>query len=119
MVYTASSQALAILEIFIHCQSEDLIRSQFVTIPISIPDDCILTLGNNLPKDWDTYPASISSRMIGDNWVAENASAVLAVPSVVAPLENNFLLNPKHPDFKKIVINEPIPFEFDQRLKAK
>ena len=119
IVYTASSQALAILEIYVHCESEDLIHDQFVTIPISIASDCILALDNSLPEDWNTHPASASTRIIGDNWVAENASVVLAVPSVVAPLERNYLLNPNHPDFKKIIIKEPIPFNFDQRLKEK
>lgn len=119
MVYTASSQALAILEIFVHCESEDLIHNRFITIPLSIPDDCILTLSNDLPKDWHTHPASISTRKIGDKWIADKASAVLSVPSVVAPLEKNYLINPKHPDYKKINIHAPMPFEFDQRLKDK
>jgi len=28
----------------------------------------------------------------------------------------NFLLNPRHPDFKKIKISQPTEYRFDQRL---
>jgi len=28
----------------------------------------------------------------------------------------NFLLNPRHADFGRLVIGRPEPFEFDQRL---
>ena len=40
----------------------------------------------------------------------------LGVPSVLTASEMNFLLNPKHPDFKKIKISQPIDYRFDSRL---
>ena len=53
---------------------------------------------------------------IGDAWVREARSAVLAVPSAITPADTNFLLNPAHPDFARIQIAAPIDFEFDPRL---
>jgi RES domain-containing protein len=44
---------------------------------------------------------------------------VLALPSVIIPSESNFLLNPAHPDFKKISIGKPEPFVFDLRLVSR
>jgi hypothetical protein len=41
---------------------------------------------------------------------------VLRVRSAVIADEFNFLLNPEHPDFKKIVGEQPVPFVFDGRL---
>jgi RES domain-containing protein len=38
------------------------------------------------------------------------------VPSVVIPVEYNYLLNPVHPDFSKFVFGSPEAFEFDPRL---
>jgi len=38
------------------------------------------------------------------------------VPSVLSTSEMNFLLNPKHPDFKKIKISQPVEYRFDSRL---
>jgi RES domain-containing protein len=41
---------------------------------------------------------------------------VLALPSAISPADTNFLLNPEHPDFKRIRIATPIDYEFDPRL---
>ena len=39
-------------------------------------------------------------------------------PSVVVPSEFNFLLNPEHADFRRIVIGIPRAVEWDPRLIA-
>ena len=38
------------------------------------------------------------------------------LPSVVVPMEFNYVLNPKHPDFARVVVATPLPFPFDPRL---
>jgi RES domain-containing protein len=48
--------------------------------------------------------------------VKEARSAVLEVPSVIVQFEPNYLINPGHPDFKRIKIGKPVPFAFDPRL---
>jgi len=53
---------------------------------------------------------------VGDRWVERRSSAVLAVPSAITPDDRNFLLNPAHPDFRRIRIAPPIDYEFDPRL---
>ena len=53
---------------------------------------------------------------IGDEWVRAGKSVALAVPSVLSASEMNFLLNPRHPDFKQIKISKPVEFRFDSRL---
>ena len=45
-----------------------------------------------------------------------HASRVLAVPSAVIPAELNFLINPLHPDFKRISLGEPETLDTDMRL---
>ncbi len=53
------------------------------------------TLGDDdLPSDWRGDPVSGSTRAIGDAWVREGKSAVLRVPSVVVPVEPNYVLTP-------------------------
>jgi len=61
-------------------------------------------------------PPPAATRTIGDTWAREKRSAILAVPSVIIPEELNYLLNPAHPDFRKIAIGKPAPFSFDLRL---
>jgi RES domain-containing protein len=41
---------------------------------------------------------------------------VLALPSAISPADTNFLLNPEHPDFKRIRIFPSIDYDFDPRL---
>ena len=41
---------------------------------------------------------------------------MLAVPSAIVPPESNYLLNPAHPDFKRIKIGKLSTVETDPRL---
>ncbi len=71
----------------------------------------------NLPAGWRAEPAPAFTQAIGDRWVKSARSPMLALPSVITG-ETNYLLNPSHPDFKKITIGKPEPFTFDPRLLA-
>jgi RES domain-containing protein len=70
----------------------------------------------DLPGGWNSSPVPVLVQHVGDAWIAAAQSAVLEVPSAVIEGETNFLLNPAHPDFSKIVQGHPKPFAFDPRL---
>ncbi len=70
----------------------------------------------DLPKDWRQEPPPPSRQGLGDAWLRESRSPVLALPSIIIPEEVNYLLNPAHPDFKKVSIGKPQDFVFDARL---
>src|SRR5437773_9034283 len=74
---------------------------------------------NTLLADWQVEPPPPSSKAVGDAWVRQARSAVLALPSVIISGEPNYLLNSGHPDFKKIIIGESERFAFDLRLLAR
>jgi RES domain-containing protein len=116
MLYTASTRSLAILEILVHFEAEDLLREHFVVFELSIPDACLLQLDTALPDDWMEPPVTASTRAIGEQWISSRASAALAVPSVIVPSELNYLINPGHPDFRKIKIGQAEPLGIDPRL---
>jgi RES domain-containing protein len=40
------------------------------------------------------------------------------VPSALSPRENNWLLNPQHADFEKIVVLPSEPLSYDPRMFA-
>jgi len=81
------------------------------------PDNLTEVLATErLPANWRISPPGFETAEIGDLWVQEQRSAVLAVPSAISPGDLNFLLNPGHPDFKRIRIAPPIDYEFDSRL---
>jgi RES domain-containing protein len=69
-----------------------------------------------LPSSWRADPPPVETQAIGDEWVAAGTSVALRVPSTLVPGESNFLLNPHHPDFKKLKIFKPQSFRFDPRL---
>lgn len=119
LVYTAESRALATLEVSVHLDiTEDLPGDRFY-VEIEIPDDLeILEVPlKNLPKNWDAKPPILETQFIGDDFVLENNAAVLKVPSAIVPPEFNYLINPNHPDSKKIKVISTEKMTFDKRIK--
>jgi RES domain-containing protein len=116
VVYAAGSTSLAILEMLVHLQAQELMR-RYAIFEVSF-DEALMTSVDpaTLPKSWRRFPSPASVQQLGDDWVAEAASAVLRLPSVIVPSEWNYLLNPAHPDFAKITIGPKQQIKFDPRL---
>jgi len=53
---------------------------------------------------------------IGDDFVRNHRSAVLIIPSALAPTESNWFINPRHPEFKKVRVKPLEPFHYDPRF---
>ncbi|MDT0645331.1 RES family NAD+ phosphorylase [Zunongwangia sp. F260] len=118
LVYTTASRALATLEMSVHLDfSEDLPTDRYY-VEIDIPDEVeILELRpEDLPKNWDAKPPILETQFIGDGFVKDNTAAVLKVPSCIVPPEFNYLINPTHPDAKRISVISKEPLRFDRRL---
>jgi RES domain-containing protein len=113
VVYTSATRSLAALETLVHLNPP--VHFSYRIIRIEFADELVSAVPR-LPPDWNLQPASPSSRRLGDVWVRTSRSAVLAVPSVIVPGEMNYVLNPAHPDFKRIAIGKPASFSFDPRL---
>jgi RES domain-containing protein len=52
---------------------------------------------------------------IGKQWLQQQQTPVLKVPSAIAPVEYNYLLNPLHPELE-FMLEPPIGFKFDRRM---
>jgi RES domain-containing protein len=116
VVYVAASVSLAVLEVLVHLGDSGVL-SAYSLCEVEFDDGLIERLDRSrLPDDWRSYPAPPELRRIGDAWVRGRSSAVLDVPSAVVERENNYLINPEHPDFVSMSIGHPEPFEFDARL---
>lgn len=118
VIYTASSRSLACLENVVHRNQIGLTMA-FNVMTIKIPDN--INISNikitDLPPDWRDFNQMPLTQSIGEKWIIEKKSAILAVPSSIIDEEINYLLNPGHDDFKKIKLVTTMPFAFDQRIK--
>jgi RES domain-containing protein len=114
LVYASGTKSLATLENLVHLNPPVIFK--YVVFPLQF-DDALVEIFpvKDLPADWRTEPPPPATKAIGDAWVKAARSAILALPSVITG-DTNYLLNPAHPDFKKIVIGQPEPFVFDPRL---
>jgi RES domain-containing protein len=118
MIYTADSLALAALEIIVHLPKQELLKKIFSSIPVEFDAGLVITLNPaDIPKDWDSFPPPESTQNIGSEWALKKRSVVLKAPSTVIREEFNYLINPAHPDFKKLSIGSPAKFVFDARIK--
>lgn len=119
VVYCSESRALAALEQLVHLHRNRL-PPHFVCFPVDIPEDLETSLieARDLAPDWRSHPGPPELRDIGTRWAEAGATVVLLVPSAIVPGERNLLLDPRHRDFRRLVLGDPEPFELDERLVA-
>lgn len=116
LAYTSESLALATLELLVRVGSRRRLGER-VCLPVTFREEHIMVRDvGDLPEGWDVRPYTSASQEVGDRWIASEASLVLRVPSVVAPTEYNYLINPLHPDFEALTYGRPLPLELDSRL---
>ncbi len=117
MIYCSESRALCTAEIAVHIPLGILPRD-YCLISIEIPDSIKIKELDllDLPEDWMKIPPSISTQKLGTEFIEENSSLIIRVPSVVVRGEYNYLINPRHNAISKIKIKKIEPFSFDERL---
>jgi len=117
LVYTAGTRSLACLENVVHRISIGP-EEQFKVTLIEIPNSLTISeiSKGDLPADWKEYTNYSTCQKLGDQWIKNVNNAVLRVPSVIINEEYNYLLNPLHADFAKIMVNSLESFSFDDRL---
>lgn len=118
IAYLADHTALSILETLVHMEVADI---------DDIPDSYKLTRVDVaagisiqaldlalLPRGWQDNESV--TQTIGMSWLQSSPSALLRVPSAVAPEAWNYLYNPQHPDADGCTPTETIERPWDRRL---
>lgn len=103
VIYAAENYSLALLERLVHYSGA---LPAGLSYEVVTPDRC---------PGWHDKNQR-ASRRLGSQWVDEQRSAVLIVPSVVARIENNVVINAQHPQFAKITHSLEKPLTWDERL---
>lgn len=115
-LYAAESRALAMLEYAVNTRLQDIPASLSV-ISYNIPDNIHTISVEELPHNWNSPIVDDNTRNFGTTLLKEAKHITIKIPSVIIPEEYNFLINPKHPDMKKVAIANISDFSFDVRLK--
>ncbi|MEO0012917.1 MAG: hypothetical protein RLZZ535_1306 [Cyanobacteriota bacterium] len=113
VIYSGSNYSLALLEKLVHSNTGDIPQHQQwieITIPVGTSYETVTTY--SLPN----WKQSSVSKAFGDNWLKSKRSCILIVPSAIAPVENNILINESHESFSKIEISLNQPVIWDRRL---
>jgi RES domain-containing protein len=68
VVYTSGSESLAILEMLIHLQAQDLMQ-RYVSFEVSFNQTLMTSVEPaTLPKAWRRSPSSVAVQQVGDQW---------------------------------------------------
>ena len=114
VIYACDTQTGAMLEKLVHTNGR--MPKHQVCVTFEAPDSLKLaTLDPGDVTGWADADMA-ASRAAGDAWLDEAATAVLRVPSVVFEVERNVLINPEHPDFRRIRVVAKKPVRWDDRL---
>jgi RES domain-containing protein len=119
LAYTAEHVSLAMIEYFVHIDANDPPKD-LVVVAADIPDNVsrMVLSPHELPSNWREVPGPPVLAAIGDSFAAQRNSAILVLPSAVAPSESNWLINPLHSEFAEIKMRPPEPFQYDARFFA-
>lgn len=114
ILYTSEHYSTALLEKLARGTGSLPPNQHFIEITIPNGTSYEVLTPHQLPG-WDERSGNVS-RAFGDRWYREKRSALLIVPSMVARMDRNILINVDHADARGIVHDLPTPVWWDQRL---
>lgn len=117
IVYLAESVAGALLEVLVHLELSPLrLPNSYRLLKVEAPDDLSMRelSANDLSEQWTGDETE--TRTIGDGWLISSRTALLRVPSAIAPETFNCLLNASHADARRLRIISHREYPWDLRL---
>lgn len=114
MIYASEHYSTAMLEKLVHGGGRLPPRQHFIEIVIDAGVSYEMFSAAHHP-DW-AAPEALAAKVYGQAWVMQARSAILIVPSLVARMERNILINPRHPDAVRIRPSLHQPVWWDERL---
>ncbi|GAB4037202.1 RES family NAD+ phosphorylase [Spirosoma gilvum] len=113
VLYTASSRALATLEVLVH-SPVSYVPDQYQMLTLLVPEDSLQSVPlDSLPEGWNGLTPPDAIKTITQNWILDHRFLLLKVPSAVVAGEYNILINPTHLRASEVVILDKRPYQFD------
>lgn len=115
VIYTSEFRSLALLEILANAgKLEDLQSLQLMEIHLPDQAEIQEILLPKLKKHWNQDLAY--TQWLGTEMIRSGNTLVCCCPSSIIHQEKNYLINPVHPDCKKIRLLSSEDFYFDPRI---
>ena len=117
IVYLAEGPAGALVEALVHLElNPTSLPKSYRLLKAQAPDDLSLRTiaAADLPRNWISN--QITTRTIGDEWLASKSTALLRVPSAIVPETYNILLNPAHAEASRIQVRWHAEYPWGARL---
>ena len=118
MLYTAPQIGTTLAEHLVHIEDPELYPNNQLLVEIYVPDSAtVLQIDPSMLKPgWSAVPAPVYLQEIGNKFILSREALILSVPSVGAPGTYNYLLNPLHPEFIDVYLNDLYPYPLDERI---
>jgi RES domain-containing protein len=114
VIHASEHYSTAMLERLVRWNGELPPNQHFVEITLPSGLSYEVVTADVLPG-WH-LPSGEAARRFGHAWYEARRSAILVVPSVVAPVERNFVINALHPESARIAAGLETPIWWDDRL---
>ncbi|WP_439816275.1 RES family NAD+ phosphorylase [Zavarzinia sp. CC-PAN008] len=114
LIYASRSYSTAMLEKLVHGGGRLPPNQHFVRIELT-GGLSYEVFDPAAHPGWDE-PGRQVGRDFGSTWAVEQRSLALLVPSIVARMEENVLINPAHPEFARVGHDLHRPVWWDARL---
>ena len=114
MIYTSEHYSTAMLEKLVHGNGQMPPNQHWIeiTIPPGVSYE-ILSVAHH--PGWEAEDCRVA-KAYGAAWQQSQRSLLLLVPSVVARMERNILINDSHPEARRITHSLHQPIWWDRRL---
>jgi len=116
MIYTSEHYSTAMLEKLVHGNGRMPPNQHWIEIKIP-PGVSYEMFSTAHHPGWDSEDCLVS-KAYGEAWQQSKRSLLLIVPSVVARMEHNVLINDTHPEADRITHGLHQPIWWDRRLFA-
>jgi RES domain-containing protein len=114
MIYASEHYSTAMLEKLVHGSGSLPPNQHFIEITVPNGATYEVVTAAHLPG-WD-HIGGAASKKHGEAWQQSKGSLLLLVPSVVARMETNILINAEHPEFPQLTCSLHQPVWWDSRL---
>lgn len=116
LLYCSENTSLAILEILVHFDGLTVPKN-LKLLQLELDEEQIQNFSvakfNRIRK---AKNAEFQFKAAGEEWIKNEKSLALKVPSIITTNEFNILLNPKHKNFKMLKKKKISTLELDERL---